>query len=146
LGYGDTVQRGDEPDEMGDALPTVDVGYGRSVLAMDLGGGNTCALLDTHDVKCWGDGYYGIPGQGTRDYWGEQPNEMGDFLPTVPLGVGAAARKLVLGEYHACVVLLDGAVKCWGYNNEGELGQGHVANIGDSPDEMGDSLIPTMLW
>lgn len=146
LGYGDVAERGDAPGEMGDALPSVDVGYGRAVLAAALGASNTCALLDTYDVKCWGYGAYGVPGLGSLDTWGDEPDELGDFLPIVPLGSGVAARSVTLGSYHACALLFDGGVKCWGYNSEGELGQGHADYIGNDPDEMGDNLAQTILW
>ena len=54
LGYGDREARGDEPGEMGDALPPVDLGAGRAALALETGGGHACAILDDHSVKCWG--------------------------------------------------------------------------------------------
>ena len=52
---GDTLWRGDQPNEMGDALPTVDLGAGETVTAIAGGGySRTCALLGNGTVKCWG--------------------------------------------------------------------------------------------
>jgi alpha-tubulin suppressor-like RCC1 family protein len=31
---------------------------------------------------------------------------------------------LVAGAYHTCAVASDGAAYCWGYNSDGELGDG----------------------
>jgi len=42
----------------------------------------------------------------------------------------AAMGYLTTGKYHSCVVL-SGRVRCWGYNNEGELGLGNKQAIGD---------------
>lgn len=146
LGQADTAPRGDNAGEMGDALLAIDVGMDRTAVGVALGYENSCVLLDNHDVKCWGYGSYGMPGQGTTDAWGDQIYEMGDFLPIVPLGVGRSAQKLTAGNYHACALLVDGGVKCWGYNSEGELGQGHSDHRGNAPDQMGDNLWSTSLW
>ena len=37
-------------------------------------------------------------------------------------------------------ILANGTVKFWGYNNNGQLGQGNTTNIGDGSGEMGDNL------
>ena len=48
---------GDAADEMGDALPTVDLGDGRRAVSVSCGAWHTCALLDDATVKCWGGGF-----------------------------------------------------------------------------------------
>ena len=53
LGQNDKEHRGDGPDEMGDNLPAVYVGEGRTVSRLALGYGNTCVVLDNGDAKCW---------------------------------------------------------------------------------------------
>lgn len=146
LGQSSNDARGDQPYEMGDNLQPIDLGYGRTALAGGCGQYHTCALLDSHDVRCWGYGIYGVPGGGTTDTWGDQPYELGDYLPVISLGTDLGAQKITSGGYHPCVLLIDGRVKCWGYNYEGELGQGHQEAMGDNPDEMGDNLPFTLLW
>eukprot|EP01013_Petalomonas_cantuscygni_P044228 TRINITY_DN882_c0_g1_i6.p1 TRINITY_DN882_c0_g1~~TRINITY_DN882_c0_g1_i6.p1 ORF type:complete len:484 (+),score=78.15 TRINITY_DN882_c0_g1_i6:95-1546(+) len=47
LGYGNADHIGDGPNEMGDALPAVDVGTGRTVKQVSGGDAHTCAVLDT---------------------------------------------------------------------------------------------------
>jgi len=124
LGLGDMENRGDNPDEMGDRLPAVDLGSGRKAIAIGAGAAHTCALLDNREVKCWGANLAGQLGLGDRAPRGGQPDEMGDKLPAVTtLGEGTAS--LALGGDHTCVVL-DGALRCWGENAEGELGVGDV--------------------
>ena len=64
LGYGDTTNRGDDGGEMGDGLPSVDLGSGRSAKFIAAGDSHTCAILDDGSVKCWGQGSDGGLGYG----------------------------------------------------------------------------------
>ena len=145
LGLGDVQHRGDAPGEMGDALPAVDLGAGKTPVAINAGGAHTCALLDDGSVKCWGDNTRGQLGLGDVLPRGDDPGEMGDALPAVNLGTGATAVAISAGEYHTCAVLSDGAVKCWGGNDVGNLGTGDTESRGDEPGEMGDALLPVSL-
>ena len=61
-------------------------------------------------------------------------------LPAVDLGTGKTAPKIAAGHMHACALLKDGSVKCWGNNAGGQLGLGDMQNRGDQPNEMGDNL------
>ena len=54
LGLGEPSSRGDGPGEMGDNLPAVDLGTGRTAKMISAGGFHTCAVLDDDSVKCWG--------------------------------------------------------------------------------------------
>ncbi|MCA9676404.1 MAG: tandem-95 repeat protein, partial [Myxococcales bacterium] len=140
LGLGDTDNRGDDPNEMGDNLPTVDLGTGRTAIMVSAGGGHTCALLDDLTTKCWGWNFRGQLGLGDVDDRGDQPNEMGDDLPAVDLGTGVTAAALVMGEIHSCALLSNDQVKCWGYGSFGSLGIGDSGDRGAGPNEMGDDL------
>jgi hypothetical protein len=71
LGNESGTDIGDEPGEMGDALPYVDLGTGRTVEAFASSYIINCAALDDGDVKCWGGSEFG--------------NEMGDALPAIDL-------------------------------------------------------------
>ena len=85
LGLGDTNHRGDAANEMGDNLPAVDLGTGRTATAISIGNNHTCALLDNSDIKCWGSGNMGKLGQGTTSNIGNNANMMGDNLPAIDL-------------------------------------------------------------
>jgi alpha-tubulin suppressor-like RCC1 family protein len=138
LGLGDTASRGDGPSEMGDDLPIVDLGTGRTATAISVGDAHTCALLDTGTVKCWGLNDFGQLGLGDTATRGDGPNEMGDNLPTVDLGTGRTAVAIAAGQNHTCAILDDGTVKCWG--SAEYIGLENNENRGDRPNEMGDNL------
>jgi alpha-tubulin suppressor-like RCC1 family protein len=134
LGDGGGGNRGDAAGEMGDALPAVDLGRGRTATAMTSGGAHVCVLLDDHTTKCWGDNAYGQLGDPTST------GRVGDALPPVPLGTGRTAVAITNGAAHSCALLDDGHLKCWGDNGNGKLGQGDVARRGDGAGELGDAL------
>ena len=142
LGLGDTANRGDEPGEMGDNLPAVDLGAGRTAVAISASGNTACALLDNATVKCWGRNDLGQLGQGDTVVRGDDPGEMGDNLPPIDLGTARTATGLAGGGLHMCALLDDSSVKCWGQNDVGQLGQGDTVVRGDDPGEMGDNLPP----
>ena len=89
---------------MGDGLSAVDLGEGRTAIAMALGHYHTCAILDNGSVRCWGSNSNGRTGLGTTTgYQGDSTGEMGDDLPTVDLGIGRTATSISAGYSHTCV-------------------------------------------
>ena len=100
-------------------------------------------LLNDGSVKCWGQGNNGQLGYGDTQSRGVGADEMGANLPSVDLGSGRSAKFIAAGVDHTCALLDNGGVKCWGYNNNGQLGYGDTQSRGDGADEMGDSL-PTV--
>ena len=138
LGQGNNSSRGDGPNEMGDNLPAVSLGTGRTATAISAGDGFTCALLDNASVKCWGSNFSGELGLGDTANRGDAGGEMGDALPAVDLGAGRTATAITTGSNHTCAVLDNASVKCWGLNSTGQLGAGDTSGRGDNPNEMGD--------
>jgi len=134
------TSRGDSSNEMGDALPYVDLGADRKAVALYAGWAHTCARLDNATVKCWGlnqDGQLGLGDTVTR---GVAPSQMGDNLPALDFGSFRSALQLSLGERHTCVLLDDYNVKCWGSGLSGRLGLGNTLSYGNATGRMGDSL------
>jgi len=126
---------------MGDALPVVALGNGRSARALGLGPSatHTCVLLDDGSVKCFGWNAFGQLGAGDTTTRGTSPADVPALLPPVDLGP-VAAKALSAGGDHNCVILVDGSVKCWGSNKFGQLGLGDALPRGAGPGEMGAAL------
>jgi alpha-tubulin suppressor-like RCC1 family protein len=70
---------------MGDLLPSVDLGTGRTARAITAGDNQTCAILDNESIKCWGSNTAGQLGLGNTSNRGDNSSEMGDNLPVIGL-------------------------------------------------------------
>ena len=142
LGLGDTNNRTAGAHELGSRARAVDLGRNQKALMISAGLGFTCALLGCGAVKCWGDNSYGSLGLGEIDNRGDDMGEMGDAFPVVNLGRGRTAKAIAAGHAHACAILDDDSLKCWGLNSRGQLGQGDVRSRGTLSTDMGDELLP----
>ena len=127
---------GDQPGEMGPALPSVDLGQGISVFAIAASLYQTCAILDAGPLKCWGANAHGELGLGDANDRGDEAGEMGSALPAVNLGAGRTAVAVTMGFNHTCALLDDASIKCWGQNDHGELGQGDIVERGSQAGDM----------
>ena len=140
LGQGHTRNLGDEPGEMGDDLPPIDLGHGLLADFIAAGGSHTCVLLHDASVKCFGGHYRGELGhlQGFIPY---QTQSFGDNLLRAELGTDKIALQIAGGNSFTCFLLQDNSVKCFGANRFGQLGQGHAKDTGDGVN-VGDNLQP----
>ena len=135
LGYENTTWLGDGANEMGDALPEINLGTGRTATAIAVGAEHSCALLDNFTVKCWGRSSYGQLGYGDTDSRGDGVGEMGDALPAINFGTGRTARAVAAGKNFTCALLDNFAVTCWGANTGGQLG------LGDTTERMSPTAL-----
>ena len=93
--------------------PVAVSGLSSGVAAISAGVYHTCALLSTGAVKCWGSNSYGQVGDGTIT---------NRLTPVDVSGLSSGATAISGGYWHSCAVLSTGAIKCWGQNNYGQLG------------------------
>jgi E3 ubiquitin-protein ligase HERC3 len=140
LGQGHTNSLGNSLDTLPRLIPKVDLGTNRHPIDISGGCSNFCALLDNNSVKCWGrsiQGRLGIEATGDR---GDDPDEMGDFLPAVNIGSEFIPKQVIVNNGTGCALSTQGQVKCWGLNNVGQLGQGDNVNRGEAVGSMGNNL------
>lgn len=92
-------------------------------------GAFACAVITNGDVWCWGYDGDGQLGDGV-------PEDTSPHTKPVKVSLPGPARDVVGGSYHACALLDDGSVWCWGDNNFGELGNGGSPTSSSTPLEV----------
>lgn len=93
-----------------------------NVAKISVGSAYNCALLENGGVKCWGYNLYGQLGDGTRTQRTTPVNVRNGS------GYLSNATDIVAGGVHTCAATSDSLLKCWGYNRDGQLGNGTKVN------------------
>ena len=104
-------------DTTSNSSTAVSVGGITTAIQISAGWYHTCAVLSDHTVKCWGANYKGQLGNGTRT------------SSSVPVSVSSISTASEVGAGstydHSCALLSNDAIKCWGANSDGQLGNGY---------------------
>ena len=89
-----------------------------SAVQVSVGGVSACALSANGLVRCWGADFHGVLGNGAGSAQVDAPGA------PITLPAPGTAAQITVGFEHACALLTDSAVTCWGGDTEGELGNG----------------------
>ena len=116
LGTGDNTARNVPVAVAGGTLAN------KTVIDIAAGATHTCALISDGTVTCWGNNSSGQLGGGS--------NTASNVPVAVTLGVlaGKTVTQITAGYLHTCALISDGTVTCWGYNGDGQLGDGSNTN------------------
>jgi alpha-tubulin suppressor-like RCC1 family protein len=92
-----------------------------NVAKLSFGDFNGCVVLTSGSELCWGYNEYGEVGDGSSG---------GGTDALTPRAVAQLSHvvDLSVGYYHSLALLRNGATKAWGYNGDGELGNGTTTN------------------
>src|SRR6266540_3540816 len=112
-----------------DRWTPVDVsGLSSGVTAIAAGGVRSCALTSAGGVKCWGSNDRGQLGDGTT---------VDRSTPVDVVGLSSGVASISVGVLHTCAVTRTAAVKCWGWNPSGQLGDGTTVDRSTPVDVIG---------
>jgi alpha-tubulin suppressor-like RCC1 family protein len=115
-GRNDNGEVGVGSDEFFVSTPSPVRSIPRPVVQLSSGGLETCARTDEGRVWCWGGNYAGQLQDGTDTVIN---------APVLAALPDPPAKDISAGQgMHACAVLIDGTVWCWGRNDFGQLGDG----------------------
>jgi len=103
------------------ATTPVNVSGISTATAVATGYSHTCAVLAGGTAACWGSNFSGELGGGTTTPYSTNP------LPVPVIGISTATA-LAAGANSTCAVLDGGALRCWGSNVFGQLGDGTMAS------------------
>jgi alpha-tubulin suppressor-like RCC1 family protein len=101
------------------SLPVNVTGLASGVIAIAAGGEHTCAIASGGTVKCWGWNSVGQLGIGTTS---------DSSIPVDVAGLAGNVKSVSTGGRHTCALMTASQVKCWGYGEFGQLGNGSTAN------------------
>jgi alpha-tubulin suppressor-like RCC1 family protein len=115
-GYNGSGQIGDGTTNNARLTPTPVPGLG-NVTAITAGSDHTCAVTSDRTVKCWGANSAGQVGDGTTS----------PRLTPTPVVALTNVTAITAGSDHTCATTrysFLSTVKCWGNNEQGQLGDG----------------------
>jgi alpha-tubulin suppressor-like RCC1 family protein len=101
-------------------VPVTVAGLGAGVQSVDAGAEHTCAVTASGAAKCWGDNDGGDLGDGTG---------VRRHSPVGVVGLGSGVAAISGGASYTCAVTTGGALKCWGDNGSGQLGDGTTTPV-----------------
>ena len=110
--------------ERSNRTPVAVVGLDTRVKSVSAGS-HTCALTSLGGVKCWGYNATGQLGNGQKTCEAvETCSKNASSTPVDVVGLTRGVSAIAAGEFHTCALTSGGAVKCWGSQTHGELGNG----------------------
>lgn len=117
-GYNKSGQLGNS-STTNSSTPVDVTGLSGGVINIAAGDSHTCALLTSGSVSCWGDDTYGQLGNGVTNTTYNSYQTVSGLTQVTAISAGWR---------HTCAIVSGGAVKCWGANTYGQLGNGTVTD------------------
>jgi alpha-tubulin suppressor-like RCC1 family protein len=108
LGDGTTTDR---------STPVAVAGLHDEVALLGSGGYHNCVVTNRGGARCWGLGLSGQLGNGDASQTASPPVDVQGLDST-----RERVTAISLGLYHSCAITGAGALSCWGFNGNGDIG------------------------
>jgi alpha-tubulin suppressor-like RCC1 family protein len=100
-------------------VPVDAYGLQSGVAGISAGGFHTCVIMWNGGLKCWGANWHGQVGD----------DSIHDrYTPVDVVELTSGTIGLTTGKFHTCAVKTNRQVKCWGYNEFGQQGNGSTVD------------------
>lgn len=93
-------------------------------VSLSVGFAYACVIHEGGNVSCWGRNWSGQLGNGIHSS-DEQDDTVNSAVP-VPVKNLSEAIEISTGQSHACALLRNGTISCWGNNENGQIGSGLI--------------------
>ena len=108
-------------DRNGSLVPRL-VPFQGVLRSVTTGAGHSCGVMDSGDTWCWGRGAEGQLGGGTI---------LSSLSPQFIAGAAFHFLKVAAGGRHTCGLTVESRIRCWGWNNDGQLGNATTVGLRD---------------
>ncbi|MCK5322096.1 MAG: hypothetical protein KAJ47_02430, partial [Candidatus Aenigmarchaeota archaeon] len=108
---------GDGDDDQADEYSPVFVDTEYTFSSISIGTVQACGVLTNGSAMCWGYDFYGTLGDGDDD-------QATEYSP-VFVDTSYTFSSISVMLHHSCGVLTNGSAMCWGYDSNGQLGDGN---------------------
>jgi lysophospholipase L1-like esterase len=125
-GANDQGQVGEGTISPGTYAPANVVGLSTGVSTISAGAFHTCAVTTAGSAQCWGGNDENQLGLGAT-------NRASSDTPMTVLGLSSGIAAIGSGFEQTCALSTVGSAKCWGYGQDGQLGDDRVNETSDQP-------------
>ncbi|MBI3178629.1 MAG: hypothetical protein HYZ27_03150, partial [Deltaproteobacteria bacterium] len=134
LGNGGAAQQRQSPS----VVTTSPITDNKAIVQLTAGYWHTCCVTADGVAYCWGSDGTGQLGNGLALV---DPMQSPSAVDTVPISGNKAPIQLIGGWFHTCGLTADGEAYCWGWDDNGQLGNGGTSANTHSPSAVDTSAL-----
>ena len=124
-----------------DATGLVPLASGKTPRTVAAGANLSCVIFTDGTMECWGQNNGGQLGLGHAVHIADGSGESPALNGIVAVGTGGISEFAGGGDF-SCGYFGSGAIRCWGLNNQAELGQPNLTSLGNAVNTIPSLITP----